>query len=222
MRQAPHTQGGTAAVRTLAADQLSAGQMNSDRLSVLQDHLFHAGGSQAGTPEAKELRETYRSGTLFGTDKASKYTPTDRKAMAGYIKDSSVNTEIRNDTKGIYGTESALDRSIKRHRLQTNTRVYRGLGRSGVLDGVQPGDVVHDKGYASTSLDPSLARRFDEMLVIDVPEGTPVGWNPMITRDNEQEILLPRGSAVKITSVGPDPVHPHLVVVHGELVGIGV
>lgn len=109
-----------------------------------------------------------------------------------------------------------LDQSMKTHALPQDTTAYRlipGDARSWLGD--TPNTEFVDKGFVSTTTDPSITRdalaRFERehmtatVLSINVPKGTPalfVGHVPDWGESQEEhELLLDRGLHFKITSI---------------------
>lgn len=102
-----------------------------------------------------------------------------------------------------------LDSAIARFKLPAAVRVYRGFGLPGRK--LKVGDVFREPGFASTSLNPSVAGKFalwardDEtegyILQFDLPAGANVAPTQMFTHLGESELIIPRDSEFIITEL---------------------
>ena len=95
-----------------------------------------------------------------------------------------------------------LDSSLEKHRTKHDVHVWRGIrNRQGAETfKANPGDIFHDKGYVSTSINPVIAANFTNdhtnIFHIKVPKGSRA-INPFVHNigsSGEAEVLLPRGS----------------------------
>lgn len=105
-----------------------------------------------------------------------------------------------------------LDKIIGRSRLEQDTTLYRGISKEAVAQlfpsGVRVGDVIHDKGFSSTStkFDSALTfslKRGEGGAIIKIAakrgkKGIANSVDPALVR-LESEVILPRGSKFKIT-----------------------
>ena len=106
----------------------------------------------------------------------------------------------------------ALDGMLAARPLPAPIRVHRGMGNAGTVlgrDPLEPGTVLTDPGFLSTSTDPAAADRFtnfsDQAAIFDitVPAGTPA--LAVDTRNSfESEVLLPRGTSLRVVSDVPE------------------
>ncbi len=89
--------------------------------------------------------------------------------------------------------------------------VVRGTGYDHLLERVDmlsdlEGTIVKDDGFTSTSLGKTAAFDYQPMIMhLRVPQGTPALWIDHISvNKGERELLLARGSDVKVTRVFQD------------------
>lgn len=163
-----------------------------------------------------------QSGFLSSAVKWLKGLPSaERDALLKFkgIYGKEVNKHLRHGTKGVDPAlagriEAAIDAAPP---LKNDTIVWRGL--RGVVDDPlkylrQHGNIISDKGFASTSLDPNVARRFSDgtLVRVTLPKGTRAA--PMAIPkgmiggglapeevNREVELLVQRGSRFKVTRV---------------------
>jgi hypothetical protein len=90
-----------------------------------------------------------------------------------------INSHLRNgngdkETREITGH---LENAVRGHSIPHDTWGYRGVHsvHAKNLDKLKSGDVFHNKGFASTTLDPNKATHFargEHMLAVHIPKGT--------------------------------------------------
>lgn len=158
------------------------------------------------------------------------YNFTEEEALITYVQDSSnINTALRNNTKGILnlqkmeiaGLDSILDKSV----LKEPTTVYRGIrANSKILEQMLNHGTYIDKAYSSTSSSKGMAEGWiagnsygDAKAVnlkielpagfkahkIDYNVGKANGWG-IESFENEEEVILPRNTMFKVTSIEPN------------------
>jgi hypothetical protein len=95
-----------------------------------------------------------------------------------------------------------LDSAIAKGSLGGDTKLYRSFHMENIP---KAGDVISDRGFASTSTRREVAERFTKigggrraMVRISVPAGTPAAFLP---GQNEDEVLLGRDSNFAVKSV---------------------
>lgn len=131
-----------------------------------------------------------------------------------------INQRLR-EGRDLGSVQREMDGWIESNRLTKDTALYRGVSGD-ALDSVQPGDVIRDRGYQSTSANPGYAvavvqdRSFmankgggGTILEIAAPAGTRAGPVPS-RRDRrqaamDQEFILARNQALRITGARPGP-----------------
>lgn len=100
--------------------------------------------------------------------------------------------------------------------LTKDTVAFRGVGGSGILDGIQEGDVISDPAFTSVSFSQLTSLWFlarnggkpkNKMLHITLPSGTQIGQ----PSPEEYEMLLAPGTKMKV--VGIDDKYVKVVVV---------
>lgn len=150
----------------------------------------------------------------------SKLSTPQKKAIEGY---SGADARIINDN--LRGKESfrvlndndhkqiaVMDSAIASHELPEDTALYRGftLSPRGISK-VKVGQTITDKSFVSTSLNPDVAHSYSGakkgvkgsvIMKVNAPKGTK--GLPMSTLSEwpgEHEVLLPRGTTFKITSM---------------------
>lgn len=109
-------------------------------------------------------------------------------------------------------TVGLIDSALAKGSAPEDLILYRGFGHPQRDPAYRPGDTIDQRSFMSTSLSESVARQFGAragrnavMLDTFVPEGSPVGFpDGLGVHDDELEVLLPRGSRVKILSVSTD------------------
>lgn len=113
----------------------------------------------------------------------------------------SYNDYIERNTKHI-------DSAINKNTLEHNTHVWRGIHPAAIaemgLHKAEKGTILHDKGFTSTSLKPSQARKFGETIGynehiahIKLPKGSKalhLNQHEISMNEQEHEVLLPRNS----------------------------
>jgi hypothetical protein len=111
-------------------------------------------------------------------------------------------------------TVEGLDAAIKRGRVPEDLVVYRGM-KGGLLKRLNEGDTFQDHGYVSTSLHKKVAEKFGKdrdrnnnkittVMEITVPKGShAIAFDAIFQGGHldEHELLLPRNSTFKVTSV---------------------
>lgn len=146
------------------------------------------------------------------------YTPqelnqNERKAVQHYT--GSLHEELNNfhrgketfspeDQESLRDSSRHMDNAIHKHITTKPIHVWRGIVHKadiGSFNG-NPGDIIHDKGYVSTSVNPKVATNFlkyetPHLFHIKVPAGShaiiPDHHKIPVPR-HEQELILPRNS----------------------------
>lgn len=119
-----------------------------------------------------------------------------------------INAAARGGKK--HGAIAKLDTAIAKNSMPTDTTVYRGIS-SQRFAGVKAGAVFTDKGFVATGLGVEVAKKFASqagyehhdggaLIRIHVPAGHPA-LAVKGTMLGESEILLPRNSKFRVTSV---------------------
>lgn len=122
--------------------------------------------------------------------------------------------------------------------LEEDKKVYRGIGirqnssYAKKMQNLKVGDIMHDDGYLSTTSDIDITSIFTEnngyLFKINVPKGNkvidvesyrsiPIFRELTTTIRNEGEILLPRGSNLKIKEI--EPIINGGVIVKADYIG---
>ncbi|MBA4496350.1 ADP-ribosyltransferase [Paenactinomyces guangxiensis] len=103
-----------------------------------------------------------------------------------------------------------ISQALKKHPVPEDVMVYRGAGKValGKYQNLPPdqlvGKVIEDKGFMSTSVNPSSAFSNDIMFNIKVPKGTPGAYVGGLSHfPDEMELLLDKGQKMIITEVKP-------------------
>lgn len=114
--------------------------------------------------------------------------------------------DLGDDSAGYIGQLiDDLDAAIDKQRTMTEMTLYRGV-ESGSLSDLKRGTVITDKGYMSTTVNPTVAEEIangGDVLRISYPYNRPalyVDALPDINL-NQSEVLLPRGLTMKVTSI---------------------
>jgi hypothetical protein len=92
---------------------------------------------------------------------------------------------------------SNLDSAIAKHTTEHPIHLWRGFHRDARVQDLTPGDIFHDKGFVSTTTDPSYAKQMRHVVAhIKVPKGSKALAVNKYHFDNdwEHEVLLPRNS----------------------------
>lgn len=139
-----------------------------------------------------------------------------------------INGMLRNDEEIVGDWRvmvDEIDRAIARGVLSRDVVAYRGFSGDYLADNLDDlvGGTITDNGYTSTSLDPSIGDKFRRWAAeegktpiiaeIRAPKGTRGAYMPVL-RDtsedgyeyykNEYELLLPRGTTLRIVSTSTD------------------
>lgn len=184
------------------------------------------GGSAGGNRKISQQDTTYL--TSNGDDEVSKklierrgnLSESQELALSLYISESGYyNTPLRSgfvppETTPLGQRISAIDQMMI--EIPENINVYRGVKDISFLPGV--GESFQDLGYMSTSLTDFRPRRFMEdrgtkqaepaLLRIKVKKGSKglylEGVESRYSKDKEFEVLLPRGSTIRIDAISKD------------------
>lgn len=145
---------------------------------------------------------------------SAKLTGDETKAAYDYTRDSNVNGNLRTgkplDEK-MTRIQKGLDTAISKSTVPTGgATVYRGV-RTGYMStsDFTPGTTITDKGFASTSLKPAIAKHFAQskdsvIMVVHLNEGDhalPIGNSRMAKFTKECEVILPRDSTYTVDRV---------------------
>lgn len=114
-------------------------------------------------------------------------------------------------------------KQVTSHKTPEDHVVYRGFGHGVKLTMLKRGNVLHDKGFTSTSMNPATAGSFaredkygNHMAKIHVPKGTKGHY----IGGGEQELILHPGTKFKVQghSHVPDGGGGHIHLVHMKVV----
>ena len=162
---------------------------------------------------SKDTQETLPGTPLHSVDK-SNISDQEHNALKDYIECCNINYHHRGilppnmDSKAISEYKDRakqhsdrntphLDSIIGKHKLDNDTHFWRGIDYNPRL---KKGDILHDKGYVSTSLNPRISRVFgtDHIMHIKAPKGSSaIQVNTVLgehSRNYEHEVILPRNS----------------------------
>jgi hypothetical protein len=141
-------------------------------------------------------------------------TAQEAKALADYVgpEYAFINAYSRNASgpdKDYYESKAKLVDSLiaKQPGLKGEEIVYRGLNPpKDLANQLVKGAIIEDKGFMSTTIDRDVAKNFGSTtLTIRVPKGAKAvmvqKYVSGTTAVNEREMLLPRGTKLKITNV---------------------
>jgi hypothetical protein len=142
----------------------------------------------------------------------SETTALDKYTMQGKSLD--INGYLRTDGKAapvnydgdIKADINALDSAIDAHTIDDDVHVYRGLASSALGKGpLEPGSIIQDKGFLSTSSDSGAASTFarvfgDESTILEI--AVPKGSTGYATQNDARETILPRNSRLVVEEVG--------------------
>jgi len=127
-----------------------------------------------------------------------------------------INGSLRGQEKATAGSKKAIrniDKALNRSLLKEDTVVFRNMNEDTLNKLLGPdmkkwtGQSYNDKGYTSTSIDPTGTRGFRGIpMEIRVPKGTPSGYlanlpGGGVISAGEQELLLGRGQKFRIIKV---------------------
>jgi hypothetical protein len=94
-----------------------------------------------------------------------------------------------------------LKSALSRHTTEHHAHVWRGISNKGAtsldLHNMEPGTILHDKGFVSTSLAPVVARDFsgNHVFHIKLPKGSKALYrNHYNFASGEHEVILPPDS----------------------------
>lgn len=147
-----------------------------------------------------------------GSGKAYKPNLGERAALLYYtgLGHAEINGALRRDEKpniAVRLAMHALDNAVANSKLVTDLTVYRGS--RGALDErlrtMQPGEMVEDKGFVSTSRIYEFAKAFAGGTVMEIAlqKGqSAIDVSPYSLSSKEQEILLPRGTKLRYVGRG--------------------
>lgn len=186
---------------------------------------------QLATPKSKEWADEHLKATVTGAQ---------RKAVDAYQggEYKAVNANLRGtqhwgvvpkksqelSTGQTIGTlQKNLDKAIDSSPIPEPMIVYRGVSGQSFA----PGEIITDKAYQSTSLNPDVAKGFSEpspgfvnpdapppsshTLEIELPAGQKALHVSGLLGGGEQEILLPRGTSIQVTRVEGTKVYARVI-----------
>jgi len=138
--------------------------------------------------------EYYRS---IGSGPINNYLRVGESKAKGFLDPTEL-AEIKKTTKNI---ESALNKSI----VPDDVIAYRGISSKEIVDELNDnmGKVFTEKGFASTSLDRSIAEQFTGWMTGEgalVRIRVPKGLKGMYIGDREKELLLQKNKKYRIIS----------------------
>ena len=123
-----------------------------------------------------------------------------------------LNAKLRGGGDG-GGMAKALDSAISKSTLPTGTKLYRGMRTEDavkLLGGreVTKGQIVEDKSFMSTGKDKDFVSNFygsgGVMFEISTSEGQKgLPMDDLSDNKSENEVLLPRGTKLRIISIHP-------------------
>jgi 8-oxo-dGTP pyrophosphatase MutT (NUDIX family)/chemotaxis protein histidine kinase CheA len=142
----------------------------------------------------------------------STITAAEKSAVKVYSSASyeSINKQLRSgkeEAGGMYNHEiGVLDAALNKKTLPTGTKLKRYIDAAGIkqLFGGEPkvGSVGTDKAFMSTS-DSKTWEKNEHQLVMETPAGQKgLKLGNLSKYEEEGEVLLPRGTSLKVTSIG--------------------
>lgn len=185
------------------------------------------GGKPKGAGRIKEIKPRHEPEAKQVVEKGP-HSPAEKKALQWYTSDGykTINKSLRGakgkpkDEKEARGLKAApehvknIDSAMQKSELRHDTTLFRGYP-GGAIGKVEPGSIVHDAGYSSTSLESRAATEFTRgtgsnkgpatIFVIHAPAGMPALYPNHHDRDpfkqREREVILPRGTQFKVEKV---------------------
>jgi hypothetical protein len=146
----------------------------------------------------------------------SSLTKAEYEAVRAYTGDNyyNINRVLRGLERSYEGNNEKyvelISQALNKYPVPEDVVVYRGtsIDSLGKLKNLPPdklvGKTIQEKGFMSTSLDPSQAFHNDITYVIKVPKGTPGAYVGGVSRfPGEMELLLDKGREMVITEVKP-------------------
>jgi hypothetical protein len=116
----------------------------------------------------------------------------------GYIP---MNESLRNETSGPDDLAiHHLNNAINKHTTEHHAHLWRGISSKAkdLFNNVNPGDIFHDKGFVSTTFNPTLASIFGHtgsLIHIKVPKGSKALYRDHYHKNaSEREVILPKNS----------------------------
>lgn len=155
--------------------------------------------------DVARIDQAYSRGTFQGLA-MNRLDPQQRAAVNDYTYSSYVNDGLRSGDLPQHRVDQVrqLDSVIEGVTLKRDTLVYRGM-RDGILDGAKPGDQLVDRGYMSTTMNPSVAADYgDDFIELQLPAGThaaPVSKVNPYEMGGVNEVLVGRGAVIEIDSI---------------------
>ena len=148
----------------------------------------------------------------------------DKASIGRYTQNSSpgykeINGYMRDHNAHAVGKPHALRiaHAIEGHKLPNAVWGYRGIHsiHSENLNKLKPGDVFHNKGFASTTLDPNRATHFargEDVMAIHMPKGQSALYmsHPKLNSwTSEREMVLPHNTHFKYNGHEMITAHEH-------------
>jgi hypothetical protein len=187
---------------------------------------FDAEWNEGDHPRAPDGQ--FGSGGGSSASKKPKLTPTEKQWLSKYSGDDflKLNQELRGGGDG-GSIAKHLDSAIAKSPLPPDTKLYRGISKDALKsliqgDEISIGQEFSDKGFLSTSTDPNVAHMNGfggVVLSIETGEGqNGLDMSAFNENKHEKEVLLPRGTKLKIIGIkAPKAIgHPVLVRVRTE------
>ena len=126
----------------------------------------------------------------------------------GYLR---INARLRGDAQPdaqLEGAIERLDSALEKSTLKSDMVVFRGFPRwySEYMrrTGIAVGSILYDDAFLSTSTSEEVSKAFAEwpdglLIRIVIPKGSKaMDLSPYSTKPDEKEILLPRGTGLRI------------------------
>lgn len=167
--------------------------------------------NEADHPRAADGKFGSGGGSSSGS---TKLTPTEKTHISSYTGDEfhKTNSGLRKGSEPSASVKS-IDAAIAKSTLPAGTKLYRGMSRDAaktMFPGgqINKGDVISDKAFLSTSRDKGLASFAyglgGVVFEIETTEDQPGLDVAGLTRNpQEKEVLLPRNTKLKVSSIVP-------------------
>jgi hypothetical protein len=167
-------------------------------------------------PQPDDAWENYASEYVLATkltdlhgETLAKANATEKAALKAYTGHQSgeINAQLRHPRglgkeaieKKIVALDSLFDKAAP---FKEDAVIWRGVGGKTKEEykAAEPGDIIRDNGFGSTSTKESFARGWSNLVLkIHWPKGAKALWaKPGSAHSSEDEVLLPRGVAMKV------------------------
>lgn len=160
-------------------------------------------GDGGGSAEANTISDNEKQALKVYTH-AGSYPVNDYLRNGTLPQDSKyANATPVRDEEDLHGAIKGMDSAFDKASLDKDTTVFRGVDRNAwaKISQANVGDIIEDKGFASTSLAKVTSSSLSNYMKIKVPQGAKaIPLDGVVANRTKGEILLARGTQFRVVS----------------------